>query len=115
MDVLTIRSPIITYGRKGCTKRGVKARKHGIAYNVGRKPKVVSGEPTLGFRPVAVDISIPEEKLPTQARVNYSKLVTIEHNVSVYFVGRVVNKDFDSIMREAVDRCWEDKSRGRLG
>src|SRR4051794_7371332 len=31
-------SPILTYERRGCTKRGVKPRTHGIVYQLGSRP-----------------------------------------------------------------------------
>ena len=50
------------------------------------------------------------EKLSKDARANYSKLVTIEHNVRVRFIGRIVPEDME-VINDAVDRCWSDKNR----
>ncbi|KAL2256129.1 hypothetical protein VTK26DRAFT_2141 [Humicola hyalothermophila] len=103
--------PILTYGHKGCTKRGVKPSKHGVIYQLGKKPRLVDGEPELGFPPVRVDLYEKTEKLDKESRVNYSKLTTIEHNFRVFFIGRVVPEDFKKIVSPAVDICWNKKRR----
>ncbi|KAK3327974.1 hypothetical protein B0T19DRAFT_179198 [Cercophora scortea] len=103
--------PILTYERRACTKRGVKPQKHGIVYQVGSKPRTLVGEPKLGFPPVRMELDDPSEKLAAESRVNYSKLVTVEHNVKVFFVGRIVRQDFEEVVSEAVDNCWQGKKR----
>ncbi len=71
------------------------------------------GEPKLGFKAVCLQIDNQEEKLAWQSRINYSKLVTIEHNVKVFFIGRIMQSDFLTIVSPAVDRCWEEKIRSK--
>ncbi|KAI1505881.1 hypothetical protein F5X99DRAFT_404432 [Biscogniauxia marginata] len=100
--------PILTYDRRGCGKRGVKADKHGIIYSAKYRPKLLKGEPELGFEPVALNIYAEGEKLAKESRVNYSKLVTIEHNVKVFFIGSIARQHFD-IVRDAVNDCWDKK------
>ncbi|KAK4034627.1 hypothetical protein C8A01DRAFT_18579, partial [Parachaetomium inaequale] len=104
--------PILTYERLACNKRGVKPLKHGIVYQTGKKPRLLGGEPKLGFSPVRVDLYERSEQLVKASRVNYSKLVTVQHNFRVFFIGRVVEEDFQSIVIPAVDQCWEKKKRG---
>jgi len=48
------------------------------------------------------------EKLAKESRVNYSKLVTVEHNIRVFFIGRIASEDFD-IVTHAVNECWRVK------
>lgn len=98
----------MTYDRRGCGKRGVKADKHGIIYSAKYKPKPLKGEPPLGFAPVALNLYAEGEKLAKESRVNYSKLVTIEHNVKVYFIGSIIRSHFD-IVQDAVNECWDKK------
>lgn len=105
-----IHRPILTYGGKGCKKKGVKPRKHGVVYQSGHKPRLLDGEPDLGFKAVAMSIKAKGEKLSKESRANYSKLVTIEHNVKVFFVGKIAEEDFDVVSR-AVDKCWAEKIR----
>ncbi|KAI1750096.1 hypothetical protein F4782DRAFT_260849 [Xylaria castorea] len=100
--------PILTYDRRGCGKKGVRPSKHGIIYAAGQKPKLLRNEPELGFEPVPLEIYAEGETLARESRVNYSKLVTIEHNVKVFFIGRILYPYFDSVSN-AVDKCWNDK------
>ncbi|GAB1314872.1 hypothetical protein MFIFM68171_05082 [Madurella fahalii] len=103
--------PILTYEHKACTKKGVKPAKHGIVYQVGKKPRMVEGEPKLGFYPVRVELYEKSEKLDKESRVNYAKLTTVEHNFRVFFIGRIVREDFDQIVSPAVEECWFRKRR----
>lgn len=100
--------PILTYGSKACNKKGIKPEKHGIIHERGNKPRLLSGEPKLGFAPVKVEITQDGEKLSKESRVNYSKLVTVEHNVKVFFIGHIAAADYD-IVADAVNRCWDEK------
>lgn len=100
--------PILTYGGKGCKKHGVKPEKHGIVYERGQKSKRLDGESSLGFAPVRVEMTEEGEKISRESRVNYSKLVTVEHNVKVFFIGRVYSSDWQ-IVGDAVNSCWEKK------
>ncbi|KAI0881143.1 uncharacterized protein GGS22DRAFT_192629 [Annulohypoxylon maeteangense] len=100
--------PILTYDRRGCLKRGVRPNKHGIIYMAGHKPRLLKNEPELGFSPVALQVYAEGETLAKESRVNYSKLVTIEHNVKVFFIGSIAQDDFDHV-RYAVNECWNKK------
>ncbi|KAL7625560.1 hypothetical protein AAE478_004780 [Parahypoxylon ruwenzoriense] len=102
------RRPILTYDRRGCLKKGVRPSKHGIIYMAGQRPKLLKNEPELGFDPVALQVYAEGEKLARESRVNYSKLVTIEHNVKVFFIGSIVGEDFEKV-RHAVNECWDKK------
>jgi hypothetical protein len=103
-------SPILTYERRACTKKGIKPQSHGIIYTPPKKPIRKQHEPELGFSPVAMQMDLEDEKLASESRVNYSKLVTIEHNVKVLFIGRLYDEDFDTAS-QAVDKCWERRTR----
>ncbi|OHE97419.1 hypothetical protein CORC01_07324 [Colletotrichum orchidophilum] len=103
--------PILTYQGKACNKKGVKAHKHGMIYS--HKPhRPLRDEPKLGFPPVRVRITLEGEKLAKESRVNYSKLVTVEHNVKVLFIGYIGPGDFEYV-EDAVDDCWEKKTRAK--
>ncbi|KAK4096558.1 hypothetical protein N658DRAFT_458516 [Parathielavia hyrcaniae] len=105
--------PIYTYERQACTKLGVNPSKHGIIYRAGRTPRLVKGEPQLGFAPVRVNLYQKTEYIPKASRVNYAKLVTVEHNCLVFFIGCVNPEDFQNIVTPAVDACWEGKIHRR--
>lgn len=106
---LNIHRPILTYGGKACKKKGIKAEKHGIIYERGHKARLLDREPKLGFAPVRVEMKEEGEKLSKESRVNYSKLVTVEHNIKVFFIGSVYLNDWDTV-RDAVNYCWAKKS-----
>lgn len=110
--MLTGYRPILTYGSRGCRKSGVKPNKHGIVHEVGRSARRVDGEPPLGFPPVQVQLTQDGEKLSKESRVNYSKLVTVEHNVAVFFIGSVVHASWP-IVEDAVNQCWDQKVHHR--
>ncbi|KAL7787648.1 hypothetical protein V8C43DRAFT_307610 [Trichoderma afarasin] len=101
--------PILTYGGKACKKKGVKADKHGIIHERGSKPRLLDKEPKLGFPPVRVEMKEEGEKLSKESRVNYSKLVTVEHNVKVFFIGSIVYNDWE-LVSDAVNHCWNKKN-----
>jgi len=103
--------PILTYERQACNKRGVKPSRHGIIYQAGRQPRMLSGEPQLGFDPVRVNLYEKTERLVKESRVNYAKLTTVEHNFRVLFIGSVDASDFQNIVVPAVDACWQRKRR----
>jgi hypothetical protein len=108
-SMLTTCSPILTYGGKGCKKKGVKADKHGIIYERSGRPRLLDKEPKLGFPPVRVEMKQEGEKLSKESRVNYSKLVTVEHNVKVFFIGSIVYNDWE-LVSDAVNYCWNKKN-----
>jgi hypothetical protein len=53
------------------------------------------------------------ETLSLASRVNYSKLVSIEHNCKVLLIGKIRENEF-SLVSEAVDECWSGRHRGLL-
>lgn len=101
--------PIFTYGGQGCKKKGVKSEKHGIITQMGHKARLVPGEPKLGMPTVRVKMIAEGESLAWQSRINYSKLITVEHNVRVFFIGRIHDADYESVY-DAVNLCWEQKT-----
>ncbi len=74
----------------------------------GKPSKLLDGEPKLGFPPVKMKMDAHDEKLARESRVNYSTLVTIQHNVKVFFIGKIVQSDLP-IVSDAVDKCWKEK------
>jgi len=62
----------------------------------------------MGFIPVRLTLEVEGESLAKASRVNYSKIVTVEHNVKVFFIGHIRPEDYQNVS-DAVNRCWEDK------
>ncbi|KAI1089103.1 hypothetical protein F5B19DRAFT_468778 [Rostrohypoxylon terebratum] len=107
--------PILTYGRRGCTKAGVNPKTHGIIYSVSdgtkeREPRLLKGEPELGFPSVKIDGYLDDDPLPKESRVNYAKFITIEHNTKIFFIGFISFLDFKKVVR-ATNECWEKNMR----
>ena len=78
------------------------------AYEKGRKPRPLVDEPKLGFPPIQIQVNQREDRLLSESRINYSKLITVEHNVKVRFIGSVVPGEYD-LVRVAANKCWEEK------
>lgn len=85
---------------------------HGAVYERGTTYAKIAGERGLGYRPVRVEMTAEGEVLPNEARINYAKMVTVEFNVKVFFVGHVSEDDWP-IVEDAVDDCWNKKMRRR--
>ena len=109
---INLYRPVLTYGMKGCKKKGVKPEKHGIIYENGTKARLLDREPRLGFEPIAIDIEEEGERVAKETRVNYSKLVSVEHNFRILFIGSIIPQHMD-ILSDAVNLCWEAKVQKR--
>jgi hypothetical protein len=46
-------------------------------------------EPKLLKKPVRVEPKTDQDRLLPESRVNYAKVYTIEHNLRVWFIGRI--------------------------
>lgn len=99
----------MTYGSQGTNKPGVKAEYHAMIYTGREVPSPLQGE-QLVMRAVKMEPSSPEEKLDPKSRVNYAKVYTIEHNIRVYFIGKIhadsratFDTDFKAIDNEDVN------------
>ncbi|KLU91416.1 hypothetical protein MAPG_09936 [Magnaporthiopsis poae ATCC 64411] len=98
--------PIYTYNNQGCKKTGVKPENHGIVHDVNANPRLLHGEPNLGFNPAAIVLTESTEKITKESRVNYSQLMTVQHNVKIFIIGYVHEQSFETVVG-AVTLCWE--------
>lgn len=105
---LTPCSPILTYGKQGTAKPGVKAEYHAIIHEGREAPKELDGEPRLLKKPIRVVLDSPREKLRKESRVNYSKLYTVEHNVKVCFIGKL-HKDSTTTFFTDFQRIFDEE------
>lgn len=73
---------------------------------------MLEGEPKLGFPAVQARITEDGERLSKESRVNYSKLITVEHNVNVFFIGSIMPESWVKF-QDAVNDCWCQKTHQR--
>lgn len=100
----------MTYKRQGCKNKGLRASTHGIVHEEHKKPRLVQGEPDLGYPPVRMTVTANGQVLAKESRVDYSKLRSVQHNVKVYFIGRILERDFVDVVIKAVDECSTRKA-----
>jgi len=83
--------PIFTYGYQGVLKYGVHPEDHAVVYSSKTDgPYYRNGEEGLiKMKPIRIDVKNPADKLDKMSRLNFAKVYTVEHNVKVYFIGRV--------------------------
>jgi hypothetical protein len=80
---------------KGLLKHGVHPEDHTVVYSSKTDgPYFRKGEEKLlkKNKPIRFDMKDGSEKLDPFSRMNYTKTYTVEHNVKVYFIGRVNRK-----------------------
>ncbi len=80
----------MTYGGLGLCKKGVQGEDHAAIFT-GDKPYFAKNE-VAGFKSVKMNPISPNHNLDRMSRLNYAKLYTVEHNVKVFFVGKVHEK-----------------------
>ena len=79
----------MTYGGQGTLKPGVHPEDHAPIYSSKHDgPKILNGE-QMNNVPIRVDVIDPSHKLDSMSRLNYAKLYTVEHNVKVFFIGKI--------------------------
>ena len=90
--------PIVTYGFQGVLKNGVRPEDHAIVYS--GKNEVLEGEGKLPLqKPIRIETKDASQKLDPRSRLNYAKLYTVEHNVKVFFIGRVARSHEQEVIR----------------
>ncbi|KAF5543309.1 ankyrin repeat domain-containing protein [Fusarium mexicanum] len=115
------RSPLLWATIKGNEEIVGLLREHGCRGDIAEDPEVTSKEhimgtngeseildprePELGLAPIRVALHEPDEIIREESRVNYSRLVTVEYNIKVLSIGRVLSEDWD-IVTDAVDKYW---------
>jgi hypothetical protein len=112
--LLTLESPISTYGGRGCTKPGLAKWQHCMVFTDKSEPSMLAGEePGEGEHPMLASIRVrptdKRDKMFPASRIHYGKVYTVEHNVKVYDFGDV-HKDFLSLLSTQWD--WVFNSNG---
>jgi hypothetical protein len=81
--------PILTYNGRGCTKNGVVASEHAIAYTWNDTPRFVQGE--AGFTKPGVPVVMADDvsNLHFASRINFGIEYPIQYNIKVKDIGYV--------------------------
>jgi hypothetical protein len=86
--------PINTYGSQGVMKHGLgiaEREAHSVIHGSDTAPYAREAErPFLVKKPIAVKMASKEQKLDKMSRINFGKPSSVEWNVKVMHVGRVV-------------------------
>ena len=94
--------PINTYNSKGVTKPGLSEsdrRAHAIVYMTDTQPSCLREEEEyLAKKAIAVEKASPDQKLDRMSRLNFKKIYTVEHNVKVMSVGKVVGSSLAALL-----------------
>jgi hypothetical protein len=89
--------PINTYSAQATTKPGVVAQDHAAVVPEGGEVQYHSKEETLSKTPMFITVeNASTGPISPMARINFAKIYTVEYNVKVRKVGRIVS---DSIWR----------------
>jgi hypothetical protein len=92
--------PIMTYGGQGTLKYGVHPEDHAAIYSSKRDGPYIPDQENLTNEAIRVEVIDPTHKLDPMSRLNYAKLYTVEHNVKVFFIGKVA-KNFEQKLVDA--------------
>jgi hypothetical protein len=105
IQYLTHFRAIHTYQNKGTTARHVRPRDHVVIYTGRQPPELVDGEDEviLSRTPIKVTLDPKGEALLPTSRLNLSKLHTVEHNISVSMIGKILPRDVDKLRQYCVE------------
>jgi hypothetical protein len=98
--------PILTYGYQGVLKHGVHPEDHAVAYSSKSKgAEILDREIGLMSKhPIRIEVINDSHKLDPLSRINYAKLYTVEHNVKVFFIGKVA-KNYERDVKNAYNEA----------
>lgn len=89
--------PINTYQGQATTKPGVVAQDHAAVVMLGEEPKLHPEEKQLTKEPMFITLENKSTgPIDPMSRINFAKVYTVEYNVKVRNIGRIVS---DSIWR----------------
>ncbi|KAI0098742.1 P-loop containing nucleoside triphosphate hydrolase protein [Nemania sp. FL0031] len=96
--------PIHTYDGQATTRPGLNADDHTALVLKGCRPRLVEGE-SLTREPLEMILENKSLDFEETSRVNFSKLYTVEYNVKVMKVGRIVPEHLP-IINEYALQSW---------
>ncbi|KAF2030974.1 hypothetical protein EK21DRAFT_25172, partial [Setomelanomma holmii] len=91
---------ITTYGGRGCLKPGCYPSEHTAVYLKGCTPQYLEGERERGMDkdPVAIEATDINETMDPISRLRLGKVYSIECNVKVRDIGKVVPEDMGKLL-----------------
>jgi hypothetical protein len=84
--------PIQTYGEQGTTKPGIVPDDHAPLVELGSQLVLLPGE-HLSRSALHIHLENKSDSIHGASRVNFSKVFTIEYNIKVHTVGRIIVSD----------------------
>ncbi|KAI9754993.1 MAG: hypothetical protein M4579_004467 [Chaenotheca gracillima] len=91
--------PILTYGRRATTKRGINVQAHAVAHlSNAPAPALLRGEEVLSKGCIVI---VPKDslvRLHKTSRIDFSTVCTIEHNQKVKEVGGVADHSMEKLI-----------------
>lgn len=90
---------ISTYSGKGTTKSGVASRDHAAVVALGDTYIPQPNGETMDKDPIEVKIENADMTIDPMSRINFTKPYTVEHNVKMRNIGRVVGDSVGLIDR----------------
>ncbi|KAK5948401.1 hypothetical protein OHC33_010575 [Knufia fluminis] len=93
--------PITSYGGRGLTIKNMsreEQRAHAIVYTLDSEPRPLPGEPPFTKDPICIDTSISGETLSSSSRLYYAKPQSIDHNIKIKHLGKVIDSDVRTLL-----------------
>ncbi|KAF3035086.1 hypothetical protein E8E12_001741 [Didymella heteroderae] len=93
---------ISTYRGQGTLKKGCDPREHAIVFNTGVDPRtcLLTGETEKGLYKDAIEVRPADtgSYLVRESRIRFGHVYSIEFNVKVKDIGRVVSRDLSVLL-----------------
>ncbi|CAN9130125.1 unnamed protein product [Alternaria alternata] len=90
---------ISTYSGQGTTKPGVIANQYAAVIPQGNQVVLHEKGEDLSKEPIEIKVENPDVDVNVMSRINFAKPYTIEHNVKVRNIGRVVGDSVKKLER----------------
>ncbi|KAF2267705.1 hypothetical protein CC78DRAFT_565900 [Lojkania enalia] len=104
--VIVKSSAISTYSHRGTTKSGCNPSEHVIVYFTGESPVPLQGEYGITKEPIEIEPANPSLQMESASRLRLGKTYSIEWNVKVKDIGRVIPEHMSRLVR-----YWKDEDR----
>ncbi|PVH81044.1 hypothetical protein DL98DRAFT_417327, partial [Cadophora sp. DSE1049] len=83
---------LFTHNGQGAAKSGIDQDDYAAVFPAGGEPQIAPNE-RMTKKSFAIIVEHPRESIHPMSRLNFARVYTVEHNVKVLKVGRIVNED----------------------